>query len=225
MATALPAAALPSKVRPRQADVLPLIPRECGDQASAKGEDFGRTVIGTVRAPAEEEIVSQEARSGSCWQSRLFSRRHTLSGRPAHRQAHVCVGLTILAAAAAVATTRSGMTSFGGDGHFRRHQSALHERQTHPKRQQERQEERADPIAKLAAHSGAKMATLGRLSKTFENQGRDSEHFRSSRATGHAVERAPRLVLRLAHELTASFKSPERTIGAHQVSPTRPELP
>jgi hypothetical protein len=144
-------------------------PASAGDQASAKGEDLGRTVIGAVTAPAEEQMDGLEAGSGSCRLSRRFPRGHAMSGRAAHRQAHACVGLTILAAAAAVATARSGVTGFSGDGHLRRHQSALHERQAHPKRQQERQEERADPIAKLAAHGRAKMATLGLPSKAFKS--------------------------------------------------------
>ena len=141
------------------------IPANAGDQASAKGEDLRRTVIGAVRAPAEQQVNGLEAWSRSGRQGRRFRQQHSMSGRPAHGQAHACISL-VIAATTAVAAARSMIDAISRDGHLRRHHAALHERQAHPERQQERQEERADPMAKAAAHSAAKMATLGLLSKT-----------------------------------------------------------
>jgi hypothetical protein len=150
--------------RPRQADVLTPIPASAGDQASAKGERFGRTVIGTVRAPAEEQAGKLEACFRSWRQSRRFPREEALSGRPAHGQAHFCIGL-VIAAATTVAAARPVVSAISSDGHLRRHHTALDKGQTHPEPQQDRQEQNARPMPGPAFHSASKMATPAALSK------------------------------------------------------------
>jgi hypothetical protein len=155
MPTAPPAATQLSKVSRRQADVLTPPPACAGDQASAKGEELRRTVIRAVEAPAEDQTGSFEACSRSWRQSHRFPGHQPLSGRPAHRQAHACVGLTIIAAAAAVAATRPGVADFGRDGHLGLHQASLDERQAHPERQQQRQEQSSEPVPRRGKHDGS----------------------------------------------------------------------
>lgn len=120
-----------------------------------------------MRAPAEDQTGSLEASSRSWWQSKLFRREHPVSGRPAHGQAHACIGL-VIAAATSIAVAGSGVAGFSRDGHLCRHQAPLDDRQTHPERRDERQEQSSDAMPRPAFHHATSMARLDSMSKSLQ---------------------------------------------------------
>jgi hypothetical protein len=65
-----------------------------------------------VRATAERDIASLEARSSSRWQSGQCRRKQALSGRPAHGKTRACVEAAITVAAA-IAAVGARLGSFG----------------------------------------------------------------------------------------------------------------
>ena len=160
MATVLPAAAQPSKVR--------RLPASAGDQASVKGEGLRGTVIGAMGAPAEDQTGSLEAFSRSWGQSRRFSREQALSGGPAYGEADTGFHVLVIAATTAVAAARPVMSLISGDGHPGRHHAALDEGQAHAEPQQDRQERNARPMPGPAFHGEPKMALLNANGKSLQ---------------------------------------------------------
>ena len=123
-------------------------------------------MIRAVGLPVEEQMDSLEGCSKSWRQSHWFPRHQSLSRRPAHRQAHACVGL-VITATTAVAAARPVMGPISGDGHLRRHDAALDEGQAHAEPQQDRQEQNARPMQGPAFHGRPKMALLDANGKSL----------------------------------------------------------
>jgi hypothetical protein len=162
----LPAAALPSGVWPRQADVQRPVPASAGDQASAKDEDLGRTVIGAVELAAQVQPGNLEICSRSYWQRQQFPRHQTLSGRPACGETGGGIHVVMIAAPTAVAATRPVMSVIGRDSHLRRHDAALDQGQAHA--EQDRQEQCSDAMRRPATHRAPNMARSHGISKSLE---------------------------------------------------------
>jgi hypothetical protein len=142
----------PSEVRPRQAGMLTAnIPQGAGDRASAQDEGSGGTGIGALRAAAEIETASLEARSGNWWQSERFPRQQAVRGRPTRREANSC-GVVAIAVGAAVAAMGARFGGFDWKGHLGRHQASLDERHAHPERQEKRQEQSSEPMLRRRVH-------------------------------------------------------------------------
>jgi hypothetical protein len=161
------------------------------NQASAESEDLGRPVIGRIDAPTEGRRCGAETRSQSRGRSQRLVRQQPVAARPAHRQTGADLGIGVIIAAA-IASARPGGP--GRDGHRRRHQATLDEREAHPDRQEEREEEDSNSMPRPASHRGANMAASnadgkahdsGVVSRTSLTAGPDSGIGRGPVATRH----------------------------------------
>ena len=128
------------------------------EQASVKGEDLGRAVIGTVGLATNEQMGDLKPCSESCWQSQQFPRHQPLGGRPAYGQADAGVRVLVITAPTAVAAARAVMSTISRDGDLRQHHLAVDEGQAHPEPQQYGQEQNARPMPGPVFHGAPKMA-------------------------------------------------------------------
>jgi hypothetical protein len=92
-------------------------------------------------------------------------RHKPLRGSPAYGQASAGIHALVIAATTAIAAVRTMISAIRRDGNFCRHQAPLDDRQAHPERQYERQEQSSDTMPRPALHRAPNMARLNGISK------------------------------------------------------------
>jgi hypothetical protein len=130
---------------------------------SAKGKVFWRAVTGAAGAVAGDRIGDLEVPFAVRRQSDRLLGQDALTGRCAHRQAGIDGGIAVIAAA-----LRLGMSGFGRCGRLGRHHAILDERQAHPNRQRQGQEQDSDPLSGRGFHDGHSMTPRNAGSKLPE---------------------------------------------------------
>lgn len=133
----------------------------------SQGEDFGRTVIGTVELAAQMHPGGLEICTGSRRQRQQFRRHQPLRRAPAYGQANASVHALVIAT---IAAARPVTSAIDCEAHLRCHHAALDVGRACAEPQQKRQDQNPRPMPRPAFHGVSRMAPPSFHSKSCLSQ-------------------------------------------------------